>query len=285
MTVNGVDYAFTPHPPAAALADAGLAFACRYMSPLAVNDANGKNLLAAELAQLLGAGLSVVVVEESAADRMQSGYTAGAADAQHGDAVTKALGMPGAVVYFACDFDATPQDQTLINAYLGGAASVIGLARTGIYGGYWPLSRALGAGKAAYAWQTSAWSGGQWDRRAHIRQDGSVKVAGVAVDFDQAMTADYGQWPRPSVSPAPAPGGLKQAVVSADVRLSWNAVTDQGTYLLQAEWYKPGFGWVLQVNEQVTGARIARGLQAGRYRWRVAAGSDHAWSAWREFEV
>lgn len=284
---KGIDYAFGVHPPAAAVKAAGFGFVCRYMSDIAVNDTNGKNLLPGELKTLLGAGLEVVVVEESTAGRMRSGHAAGVADAQHGQAVTKALGMATVPVYFACDFDATPGDQTAINAYLDGAASVIGRARTGIYGGYYPVKRALDAGKATWAWQTSAWSGGQWDSRAHIRQHGSVSVGGVTVDFDEAMAADFGQWPRPAASQAaPAPTGLKQAEVQADVRLSWNRVPGQDSYRLQTEWYKQGFGWVLQVNTVVTEASVVRGLVAGKYRWRVAAGAEeHKWSEWQEFEV
>lgn len=202
--MRGIDFAFAPHPPASAIRAAGYGFVCRYLSPLAENDSNGKNLLVGELHSLLTAGLSVVVVEESTAGRMKSGRSAGVSDAQHAQAVTTALGMPSVPVYFACDFDATPGDQTAINAYLDGAASVIGRARTGIYGGYYPVKRALDAGKAAWAWQTTAWSGGQWDSRAHIRQGGTVSVGGVTVDLDEAMKADFGQWPRPT-SPAPKP--------------------------------------------------------------------------------
>lgn len=217
---KGIDCAFSPHPPASAIRDAGFGFVCRYMSPMTANDGNGKNLLAAELGQLRAAGLSVVVVEESTAGRMRSGHAAGVADAQHANAVTAALGMGGVPVYFACDFDATESDQALINSYLDGAASVIGHARTGIYGGYYPVRRALDAGKAAYAWQTSAWSGGQWDPRAHIRQQGSVRVGGVTVDLDEATASDYGQWPRPGTAkPAPAPAQGSADIWPAGVTL------------------------------------------------------------------
>lgn len=203
---KGIDYAFSPHPSAAAIRGAGYGFTARYMSPDTANDTNGKNLLQAELTSLHAEGLAVVVVEESTAGRMKSGRGAGVADAQHARAVTAALGMGTIPVYFACDFDATPGDQTEINAYLEGAASVIGVARTGIYGGYYPVKRALDAGAAEWAWQTAAWSGGQWDTRAHIRQSGTVAIGGVTVDLDEAMKADYGQWPRPSgTAPAPKP--------------------------------------------------------------------------------
>lgn len=210
--MKGIDYAFGAHPAPAAVKAAGYGFACRYMSAITANDGNGKNLQAGELAALLAAGLAVVVVEESTAGRMKDGRAPGVADGQHAQAVTAALGMTGVPVYFACDFDASPADQVAINDYLDGAASVIGAGRTGIYGGYYPVKRALDAGRAAWAWQTLAWSGGQWDPRACIRQHGTVTIGGASCDVDEAMFADFGQWPRPAAVPAapryPVPSGV-----------------------------------------------------------------------------
>lgn len=198
--MKGIDYGFSPHPTITAIKDAGVTFVMRYISDITQNDSNGKNLIPAEKKNLLGAGLALGVVYETFAGRMKAGKPAGVHDATFSDAVVKALGMPGLPVYFAADWDATPADQTAINAYLDGAASVIGRARVGIYGGYYPVKRALDAGKATYAWQTYAWSGGQWDSRAHIRQVlNGVKLGGADVDNDMSMQADFGQWPRPSV--------------------------------------------------------------------------------------
>jgi len=159
----------------------------------------------AEKASLLSAGLSIVLVKEEGSSHMLGGKSAGVADAQHADAVAKALGMPGIPIYFACDFDATPGNQTAINNYLDGAASVIGRERVGIYGGFYPVKRALDAGKAKFAWQTYAWSGGQWDQRAHIRQTlNGAKVDGASVDIDTSEKDDFGQWPRPGGAKPPA---------------------------------------------------------------------------------
>jgi hypothetical protein len=211
----GVDYAFSPHPSIAALTGAKVVFVCRYISTLPANDANGKNLTPGECKALLGAGIKIVVVAEEGASMMLGGYAAGKAAAVHADAVVKALGMPGIPVYFAADFDATPAQQTPVNAFLDGAASVIGQERTGIYGGFYVVRRALDAETAAYAWQTLAWSGGQWDRRAQLRQGLSFTLGGASVDHDTAIdTHDYGQWPRPA--PAPAAGLHKHLTVEGD---------------------------------------------------------------------
>jgi hypothetical protein len=203
----GCDYAWNK-PPVSALRPAGFHFAARYLSP----DAS-KDLSRAEAAALRADGLAIVVVHEYAARGMTHGYAGGVSDATSAHAqLTKVIGLPDMPIYFACDFDASLADQTVINAYLDGAASVIGLARVGIYGGYWPLTRARAARKATYFWGTVAWSGGMWSGRTnphawtpHIMQGGTRNVAGVSVDVDYANTADYGQFPRPAPPPPPVP--------------------------------------------------------------------------------
>lgn len=212
----GIDYAFSPHPPLSAVRAGGVRFAARYTSDLAINDRNGKNLLPGEKTALLSAGMSIVFNYESSANRMLGGAPAGKADAQHADAVAKALGMPGIPVYFSCDFDATPGNQVPINAYLKAAAAIISLDRVGIYGGYWPVSRAGAAKVATWFWQTTAWSSARnpqtgeitilWYPHAHIHQAGSITLGGVRVDIDTSEAADFGQWPRPAKPrPVPAP--------------------------------------------------------------------------------
>jgi len=294
--MKGIDYAFSPHPAPSAVRSAGYGFVARYLSPIAANDHNGKNLLPAELTALLAAGLAVVLVEESAANRMLGGHPAGVADGQHAQAVTKALGMTAVPVYFACDFDATEAEQVLIDAYLDGAASVIGRDRTGIYGGFWPVSRALTAGKATWAWQTVAWSGGQWDPRAHIRQHGAVTVGGISgIDTDESMHPDFGQWPRPS-APAPAPPPapqypvpvlLSQTVQPVTVHLGWEAGTPVSPHwrVQVAHWDgKPGAPVEIPDGGMVTIPDASVTLPGpGPYAWRVQAAGGSPFTPWRPF--
>ena len=148
--------------------------------------------------------------------------------------------MPALPVYFACDFDASTAQQAAINAYLDGAASVIGRNRVGIYGGFYPVKRALDAGKAVYAWQSYAWSGTPtlWDGRAQLRQtQNCVSVGGADCDRDVSMAADYGQWPRPGGEPVDATiseGDTGPGVAKAQGRLNIHgaapAVTADGVF-------------------------------------------------------
>lgn len=104
-------------------------------------------------------------------------------------------------IYFAADWDASAGQQDEINAYLDGAASVIGRDRVGLYGGYGPVDRAFDAKKITFGWQTYAWSGGRWDARAQLQQySNDHTINGVGVDYDRAVKSDYGQW-RVGVSP------------------------------------------------------------------------------------
>lgn len=189
MTAAGVDYS-SGHPGGAALKAADKVFAARYVS-----HTPAKNITAAEAADLAAHGVSTVLVWETTANRALAGRGAGIADAH--DALTQATaaGMPaGRPLYFAVDWDATEAQQAQISAYFDGAASVLGVARVGIYGGYWPVKRALDGKHASFAWQTRAWSGTNWDPRAHIRQTGTQKINGVSCDINTAYVTDYGQW-------------------------------------------------------------------------------------------
>jgi Domain of unknown function (DUF1906) len=221
--LKGCDYS-TSRPNPTQMKAAGIKFVVRYVSP----GVNPKNLTKPELTALLGAGFEVAVVFESTEGRMKDGHGAGAWDATVADTELKALGLTGLPCYFAADWDVQPSELAACDAYLDGVASVIGHARTGVYGGLRIVKHALDNAKAAYAWQSYAWSGGVWDTRAQLRQvKNGVSLAGGEVDIDEAHAADFGQWPRPK---PPAPPGPFRHVVPAGNQLSLAKVAgDRGT--------------------------------------------------------
>ncbi|TQM30478.1 glycoside hydrolase domain-containing protein [Nocardia bhagyanarayanae] len=190
----GLDYA-GGRPGGAAIRAAGFDFVVRYLTPGGPS-LPGKLLTPAEADDLRAHRISIVSNWETTAARMLDGYNAGIVDARAGLAqVLRCGGRPDRPIYFSADFDATPQDQVPINAYLDGAATVLGAANVGIYGGYWSVSRALDAGSAAWAWQTDAWSGGNVETRRNIHQTlRQIRVDGVLCDVNVAETADFGQW-------------------------------------------------------------------------------------------
>jgi hypothetical protein len=159
-----------------------------------------KNLTKAELDSALSLGMSVCVVFQEGKTQMTRGYSGGQQDARDADSFVKGLGLAGIPVYFSCDFDPSPDQWGAIDGYMDGAASVIGRARTGGYGGKAFISREFGNGKMTWGWQTFAWSGTptQWDARAQLRQvKNDFAMCGGYIDNDEAHAGDYGQWPRP----------------------------------------------------------------------------------------
>lgn len=182
-------------PSVSALKAAGKDFVCRYLAPLDAHN-SWKVLRNDEAKALRTAGIDIVLVWESWANRALDGRKAGVNDAREAERQLSTLGAPeGTPVYFAVDFDAAPKHQPVIDAYLRGAASVLGSKRVGVYGGYYVVKRCLDARSAYYGWQTYAWSGGQWDARAHIQQYlNGQHIGGVNVDLDRAKHPDFGQW-------------------------------------------------------------------------------------------
>jgi hypothetical protein len=184
----GLDYAWGK-PSVRAMRGMGVHFVARYLSPMP----NGKNLRPLERKALHAAGLKIVTVWESTAERARQGFDAGVIDAVRAEQQLRECGAPGhAVVYFAVDFD----DQTApVGDYFRGAVHVLGKSRVGVYGGYAVVKRLMDSGIIARAWQTYAWSGGAWYHGAQLRQfSNDHTVSGVGCDFDRAVDSDYGGW-------------------------------------------------------------------------------------------
>jgi hypothetical protein len=183
----GIDWAWgTPNIPA--MAKAGVKFAGRYLS----GDTT-KNLTATQAHSLGAHGIDCIVVWETTANRAMAGRSAGIADAQKAKVLADRCGMPsGKPIYFAVDFDGTLAQ---VKDYFAGVNTVLGVRRTGVYGGYRVVSGLFDAKMVAYGWQTYAWSGGKWDPRAQVQQySNGHNLGGVACDYDRSTHADFGQW-------------------------------------------------------------------------------------------
>lgn len=194
--MRGLDYA-GGRPSAASIKDAGYDFVVRYLTD-GGPALPGKLLLPSELTDLLAHNIAVCFMWETTADRALSGFDAGFTDARLADAYLQSLGLGPQIIYFAVDFDSTEIEQDVINAYLRGAGNYLGSWRVGIYGGYWPVKRALDAGVATWAEQTVAWSGGNIDPRAVILQTAQqCLIDGIVCDILTTHVLDYGQYPPP----------------------------------------------------------------------------------------
>ncbi|AOE44539.1 endolysin [Gordonia phage Jumbo] len=144
------------------------------------------------------------------------GFNGGVADAQAADRRHKSLGGPeDAPIYFAVDNDIGQLDwRSSVRDYLRGINSVIGVERTGVYGHdeccRWAAQEGLigrthddKTGKF-YAWQTKAWSEGDifsgtcvFQRIVDTQANPGPKINGSAVDVNDILSPDYGQWSFP----------------------------------------------------------------------------------------
>ena len=190
--IEGVDWSFPPYPSIPGLAAAGKKFAIRYGGP----GTDDKHLHLAEAQALTAAGMSIVANAEGDEDGLLDGFDKGASWARSADAHFRNCGMPaGRPIYLSADFDMSEAQWPRVRESLRGAASVIGLARVGLYGGLRAMRMAAQDDVARWFWQTYAWSGGVWFKGNHLEQyRNKVDLAGGRVDLDRAKQPDYGQW-------------------------------------------------------------------------------------------
>ena len=207
MTYQGIDTAARlTADQAKKLRENGVLFAARYLAP-------GKDLTPQEVKNLRDAGLAIMLCWETTASRIKDGATAGATDAARAREAAEKLGIPaGAVIYFACDYNAPESDFASIEAYLRTASYNVGGYGVGLYGPEKVVAAMSERGACFYYWQCVAWSN-QFLPVADVRQyawqgdprarEMALKCGIGAVDLDSAETL-AGMW-LPPVQPEPKP--------------------------------------------------------------------------------
>lgn len=203
----GVDFSFA-RPDLEKLKRQGMVPVGRYLwSPKYDDGRTNKGISGAEYGELRGGGRLPFFYYEESADDPIIGFDEGVRQAKAAEAHRIREGLPALRIHFPADREIAPEELPGIVAGLRGAASVVGLERTGIYGGYSVVKAAFDAGVISGAVQTYAWSLGadgyiQWDSRATLRQWSNGQW-GDSVDFVWAMAEEFGQNPG---APTPDPG-------------------------------------------------------------------------------
>lgn len=199
MTRLLIDYsAGRPRP--AAITAAGYHGVCRYLGHSA-----WKRLTPDEAASIITAGLDLVVVWETTADRALSGNLGGLADGAEAALQAGACRMPaGRPIFYAVDFDAQPAHYPAIAAYLTAAAAASGRP-VGVYGSHAVCTEMAHRGAARYVWQTAAWSHKRRMPGVLYQRIGYAHVDGVTCDVNEAPDGDFGSWHSGPVAPAPTP--------------------------------------------------------------------------------
>lgn len=228
VIAEGVDYSHA-RPGGRALRDAGKSFAVRYLYP----EHGGKALTNPEIADLKRYGIDIAVVYEGSAGDMKQGRDRGVRDARVAQTELESLDLPDSLpIYFAADWDASPGEQAAIDAYLEGAASVIGADRVGVYGGYWVVKRCKENGTAQWLWQTYAWSGGNVLDGIHLFQYRNSQDLNGAVDFCRAYQANFGQLP--TVIHGGSGAGVGHSIPASEVEGPEPKPAAKGTYTVRS---------------------------------------------------
>ncbi len=142
------------------------------------------------------------------------GYDGGVADAQTALRLHGAAGGPAsAPIFFSIDDNIDLNTwNTVAVQWLRGINSVLGVARTGVYGDAQVCGWAIRDGVIGnsstpghrWAWQTRSWSNGEREPAAVLYQavvntpsNPGPLLGGINVDVDDVLAADYGQWDLP----------------------------------------------------------------------------------------
>ena len=190
----GADYSFA-RPSIDMMKKRGVKFTPRYLwRPLYDDGKTNKGLSKVEYDELTAAGIAVPFIYEEDGKELLGGKDAGIRVANEAERYRNTQGLPVKPIYFNVDFNAPASDFPAIFEALKGIAEVIGLERVGLYAGYPVIKAAFDAGVIKWGMQTYAWSDGQWDNRAQLRQWSNGQW-GNSVDFQWAMAAEYGQTP------------------------------------------------------------------------------------------
>jgi hypothetical protein len=179
----------------------GYLFVARYLVP-----SGFKALTKGEADLISNAGLQIVSVFETTANRALGGRNAGLTDGATALQVARNLGQPaGSCIYFTVDFEASSEQMPTIIAYIQAASEATPEYTTGVYGSYAVMEAVQQAGVCSHFWQTYAWSGGKKSTFIHIYQYfNDVTEHGIDIDHDESY-GNEGWWntvvpPEPPVS-------------------------------------------------------------------------------------
>lgn len=166
---------------------------------------------------LIAAGLAIVSNFQygkpggSAPSDFTRGYAGGVADARTAwNLHTAAGGGQSAPIFFTIDEDINRDtwNHTAL-PWFRGINSVLGVQRTGVYGGVrvcqWAAADGVIGSSSTpgrrWAWQTRAWSGDQvhpaavlYQRVVSTASNPGPKVGGLEVDVNDVLAPDCGQW-------------------------------------------------------------------------------------------
>jgi Domain of unknown function (DUF1906) len=204
--------------PAQAIRAAGYSGVVNYVSLSRPGASFGAKPITRPYAEsLTAAGLAIVSNYQfgkpgsTAPSDFKRGYAGGTADARTAWQLhTAAGGGQGAPIFFTIDEDINRDTWNRVALpWFRGINAVLGVQRTGVYGGIdvcqWAAADGvIGSSSTAgrrWAWQTRSWSGNKVDPAAVLYQrvvstasNPGPRVGGLEVDVNDVLAPDCGQW-------------------------------------------------------------------------------------------
>ena len=170
---------------------AGVEFVGRYLVP-AVGNLKWKALAKAEAEAITDAGMKLLCVYETTADRAKNGMAAGAVDGANALKCAREINMPASgIIYFAVDFGATELDMDAIEAYLRAARENTAEYEIGVYGSYSVIEHMARRNVCRAYWQCVGWSNGQKSPALNVYQSmWSHPLCGISVDDNECADMD-----------------------------------------------------------------------------------------------
>jgi Domain of unknown function (DUF1906) len=180
------------YPGAFNIAHAGFGGAVRYIG----YPDRRKCTNSAELRDFTANGIGMALVFENNASAWRRGWVGGQADARTAREHATAIGFPEhRPIYMAVDQQVTTAAELgTAAAYVDGAASVLGIEQTGVYGQYSVMEACRDL--CDYFWQCRAWSGTPVKYANHrdlFQRVGTVRVGGIDCDVNDVIAVDWGQ--------------------------------------------------------------------------------------------
>ncbi len=170
---------------------AGVEFVGRYLVPPR-GSLKWKALTKAEAVNISAAGMKILCVWETTADRAKGGAAAGARDGEQALKCARDIGMPDTgIIYFAVDFGAQSADMDAIAAYLRAARTQTAEYDIGVYGCFGVVEAMAQRKACTHFWQCVGWSYGRKSPALNVYQSmWSHPLCGISVDDDECEDMD-----------------------------------------------------------------------------------------------
>lgn len=179
----GLDYS-AGRIPGVAIRAAGIRFVLRY----AGTPGRTKNITKPEYADLVGAGVQVLLVHENTINDIQGGFPGGVGAAHAARADADAIGYPpGGVIFFCADRHLSATEIPIGLAYIRGAASVLGQDAVGAYGFSEFVDAVKATGAARWIWQCGSRSTVGPAVHLYQRNTGTTRVNGIDCDINDLL--------------------------------------------------------------------------------------------------